>query len=217
MSKAPSGTETLGAAPPAAKMYGAVRLGDKLGEGGMGIVYRGYHTFLKKDVVVKLIREELLSRQDVRERFLNEARLAAKITAPEIVQVHNCDVSEGRLYIVMEFMPKSTASSTTPSTTRHRRSKTGSPLTHGSSSTSRPRMVPGSTRSSCGFSSSLPRSCVEACSIPRMNYTRRLWRSYPAGTAIPIGSTGYTAPSSLTKRSFAMRHDIPSTTSGWRH
>ena len=70
----------------------------------MGAVYRGHHTVLKKDVAVKLIRPDLLARQDVRDRFLEEARLAAAIEATEIVRVMDCAVHEGQHYIVMEFV-----------------------------------------------------------------------------------------------------------------
>jgi serine/threonine protein kinase len=85
-------------------MFGFVRLGEKLGEGGMGAVYRGHHVILKKDVAVKLIRPDLLARQDVRDRFLEEAHLAAAIEATEIVRVMDCNVHEGQYYIVMEFV-----------------------------------------------------------------------------------------------------------------
>ena len=104
MSQATDETQGSGAPPAPTTMFGSVRLGEKLGEGGMGTVYRGHHVVLRRDVAVKLIRPDLLARQDVRDRFLEEARLAAAIEATEIVRVMDCAVHEGQYYIVMEFV-----------------------------------------------------------------------------------------------------------------
>ena len=104
MSNAKDETKGSAGSPEPATMFGSVRLGEKLGEGGMGAVYRGHHVILKKDVAVKLIRPDLLARQDVRDRFLEEARLAAAIEATEIVRVMDCNVHAGQYYIVMEFV-----------------------------------------------------------------------------------------------------------------
>jgi tRNA A-37 threonylcarbamoyl transferase component Bud32 len=104
MSKAPSGTETLGAAQAPAKMFGSVELREMLGEGGMGTVYRGYHTVLDKTVALKLIRPDLVSRADIRDRFLQEARKGLLIKAEEIVSVMDCSQQDGQYFILMEFV-----------------------------------------------------------------------------------------------------------------
>jgi hypothetical protein len=86
------------------RVLGSVHLGKKLGEGGMGAVYRGFHTLLRKDVAVKLILPQFLAYPGARERFLREARLATEITAEEVVRLFECGVQDGEYYMVMEFV-----------------------------------------------------------------------------------------------------------------
>jgi eukaryotic-like serine/threonine-protein kinase len=82
--------------------YQIVRL---LGDGGMGSVYEGRHTVLGTRVAIKVLHPELGRRTGLVERFLQEARVAAQIRSPHVVQVTDVDrTPEGDAYIVMELL-----------------------------------------------------------------------------------------------------------------
>lgn len=83
---------------------GRCQLQSRLGEGGMGVVYRGRHQDLDLDVAVKFLHHHLSKRDKVAERFLREARLAARLQSPSIVRVFDCGEANGQFYIVMEFV-----------------------------------------------------------------------------------------------------------------
>ncbi|MGD0526349.1 MAG: serine/threonine-protein kinase [Polyangiaceae bacterium] len=76
-----------------------------LGDGGMGSVYEGKHTVLGSRVAIKVLHPELGRRTGLVERFLQEARVAAQIRSPHVVQVTDVDrTSDGDAYIVMELL-----------------------------------------------------------------------------------------------------------------
>jgi len=83
-----------------------IPLVEYLGGGGMGAVYRGFHPRLDKEVAVKVMRFEL-AQQDTSsiQRFLREARLAAKVESPHLVQVYDVREENGIHFIVMEYVP----------------------------------------------------------------------------------------------------------------
>jgi serine/threonine protein kinase len=83
---------------------GRYQLLSRIGEGGMGVVYRGRHTDLELDVAVKFLHPHLAEKPGVSERFLREARLAARLQSPSIVRVFDCGDAAGNFYIVMEFI-----------------------------------------------------------------------------------------------------------------
>ncbi len=83
---------------------GRCRLLSRIGEGGMGVVYRGHHFDLDLDVAVKFLHSHLAQKPAVADRFLREARLAARLQSPGIVRVFDCGEVEGEYYIVMEFV-----------------------------------------------------------------------------------------------------------------
>ncbi|HQR42247.1 MAG TPA: bifunctional nicotinamidase/pyrazinamidase [Gemmatales bacterium] len=83
---------------------GRCTLQSRLGEGGMGVVYRGKHTDLELDVAVKFLHDHLSKKDMVAERFLREARLAARLQSPGIVRVFDCGEVNSQFYIVMEFV-----------------------------------------------------------------------------------------------------------------
>ncbi|MFH1313320.1 MAG: protein kinase [Candidatus Eisenbacteria bacterium] len=80
------------------------RIIEKIGAGGMGVVYRAEDTRLKRHVALKLLPPSLTQDTEARERFLQEAQAASALDHPHICNVHEIDESEdGRLFIVMSF------------------------------------------------------------------------------------------------------------------
>lgn len=75
-----------------------------LGQGGMGVVYRARHVALDRTVALKVLLPELASDQDYVARFLREARAAAHLNHPNIIQIHDASVQEGRCFFVMELV-----------------------------------------------------------------------------------------------------------------
>jgi tRNA A-37 threonylcarbamoyl transferase component Bud32 len=84
---------------------GKYRLVRILGDGGMGSVYEAQHAVLGTRVAVKVLHPDLVRRTGLVERFLQEARVAAQIRSPHVVQVIDVDrTPEGHAYIVMELL-----------------------------------------------------------------------------------------------------------------
>ena len=81
------------------------RLDRRVGQGGMGTVYAAFDTALSRDVAAKLIREELVGGPGAAERFQSEARLAAALSHPNVVTVHDIGVTPGgRPFFIMELL-----------------------------------------------------------------------------------------------------------------
>jgi eukaryotic-like serine/threonine-protein kinase len=97
-----SGGRTPSPGPPAE--IGRCEIVAVLGEGGMGVVYRARHRDLDLDVAVKLLRPYLVRQGENAERFLREARLAARLNHPAIVRVFDCGCDLEHHYIVMEYV-----------------------------------------------------------------------------------------------------------------
>ena len=86
-------------------LKGKYEILEKIGEGGIGAVYKVRHRLLEEVRVIKVLRPEAASKEDLRERFLHEARMAIKLKHPNIAQLHDFSIAEdGRAYIVMEFI-----------------------------------------------------------------------------------------------------------------
>ena len=84
---------------------GKYRLSRLVGDGGMGSVYEAQHTVLGTRVAIKVLHPELAKRTGLVERFLQEARVAAQIRSPHVVQVTDVDrTADGYAYIVMELL-----------------------------------------------------------------------------------------------------------------
>ncbi|MDA1141758.1 MAG: protein kinase [Planctomycetota bacterium] len=84
---------------------GGCKIESKLGEGGMGAVYKAKHIGLDKDVAVKVVPRYLAEKsQQFVERFQREARAAARLDHPNIVKVHNVGEEHGHHFMVMEFI-----------------------------------------------------------------------------------------------------------------
>ena len=79
------------------------RLTSKLGEGGMGMVFRALDTKLNRPVAVKFLADDLADAA-ARRRFRREAQMASSLNHPHIVTVHDVAEFEGRQYLVTEFV-----------------------------------------------------------------------------------------------------------------
>jgi serine/threonine protein kinase len=75
-----------------------------LGEGGMGAVLKAHDVTLQRDVAIKIMHPHFARRPDFQERFLQEARTAARLDHPGIVKVYDFGRQDKYLYIVMEFL-----------------------------------------------------------------------------------------------------------------
>ncbi len=85
---------------------GSYIIEDKIGEGGMGVVYSAKHARMTQRAVVKVLHKHLAEKPEMAKRFENEANAAASIGHPGIVQVFDIGTREdGSLYIVMELLP----------------------------------------------------------------------------------------------------------------
>jgi len=73
-----------------------------LGGGGMAIVYLAHDRELGRPVAVKVLAETLADDAEIRQRFVREARLAARLSHPNVVRVYDAGEEGGRPYIVME-------------------------------------------------------------------------------------------------------------------
>lgn len=76
----------------------------KLGEGGMGVVYKAIHNLSGQEVAIKMLPPELSQDEGIRTRFINEARLLAKLDHPNIVTLYNFLEEDQKFYLIMQFV-----------------------------------------------------------------------------------------------------------------
>jgi len=88
----------------AGSLSGRYQTGEKLGSGGMSNVYKATDLILERTVAVKILAEHLSDDERFVARFRREALAVAKLIHPNIVQVYDTGVDEGRHYIVMEYV-----------------------------------------------------------------------------------------------------------------
>ena len=78
---------------------------DPLGKGGMAFVYRARDLLLERLVAVKVLREDYSGDPAFQDRFRQEAKAAANLSHPNIVTMHDFGLDNGRLFLVMEYIP----------------------------------------------------------------------------------------------------------------
>jgi serine/threonine-protein kinase len=94
-----------GLLPPGALLGGRVRIESVLGQGGMGVVYRGHDAVTDLPVAVKVVQAASAAELDNLQRFLQEARAAASVQHPAIVRTLHVDVSDdGELFQIQELV-----------------------------------------------------------------------------------------------------------------
>jgi formylglycine-generating enzyme required for sulfatase activity len=97
-------------APPAGvladgQVVGGCRIGQRLGQGGMGRVYRARHLGFDRDVAIKVLDHRLVSRPGFIDQFMTEARILFELDHPNIVRVFNVDKEpSGIHFLVMELL-----------------------------------------------------------------------------------------------------------------
>jgi serine/threonine-protein kinase len=83
---------------------GRYHLERELGRGGMGVVYLAKDTQLERSVALKFLGALVDASEEFRQRFVREARAAARINHPNIISIYDISASSGKAYIAMEFV-----------------------------------------------------------------------------------------------------------------
>ena len=86
------------------QVLGHCRVVSKIGEGGMGVVYRAYDEVLHRDVALKVVKKDPHLDTSSSERLLHEARASSSLSHPNICTIHEVGENEGELFIVMELV-----------------------------------------------------------------------------------------------------------------
>jgi Tol biopolymer transport system component/tRNA A-37 threonylcarbamoyl transferase component Bud32 len=86
------------------KMLGPYRVDTIIGQGGMGVVYRGWDTRLDRRIALKVLRPEQVNDPSRRQRLLREARAASQLIHPNVVTIHDVGTEDNVDFIAMEHI-----------------------------------------------------------------------------------------------------------------
>ncbi len=100
----PVDSTRLGRERPEASVLGHYRLMQRLGTGGMGVVYRAVHEKLGRTVAIKMMHRSLVSDRTTIARFFQEARAVNTIRHPNVVDIYDFVSAGPDIYLVMEFL-----------------------------------------------------------------------------------------------------------------
>src|SRR5438874_7685105 len=89
---------------------GHYRIEAKLGEGGMGVVYRARDVRLDRPVAIKILPPERVADPERKRRFVQEAKAASALNHPNIVHIYGIDTDSGLDFIAMEYVDGKTLS-----------------------------------------------------------------------------------------------------------
>jgi serine/threonine-protein kinase len=90
--------------PRIGEVIAGYRIEERVGRGGMGVVYRAEHLNLRRRAAIKIIAPDLAESEGFRERFTREARIAAALQHPNIVTVYDAGEVDGILYLAMQYI-----------------------------------------------------------------------------------------------------------------
>ncbi len=77
---------------------------EKLGEGGMGVVYKALDTHLDRPVAIKVLRADAVADPERKNRFVQEAKAASALNHPNIITIYDIDDADGVVFIAMEYI-----------------------------------------------------------------------------------------------------------------
>ena len=86
------------------KEVGPYRVLQKIAQGGMSSVYKGLHIDLEQDVAIKVLSSESFEDPCLRDRFINEAKIQAKLSHPNVIKTLNYLEQDGSIFLVMEYV-----------------------------------------------------------------------------------------------------------------
>src|SRR5262245_2511746 len=93
---------------------GDYRREERLGEGGMGVVFHAVHEPDGEEVALKVLRAELSADETFRRRFVHEARAAGEVRHKHLVPITDAGEADGRPYLAVAFVPGPTRQRTPP-------------------------------------------------------------------------------------------------------
>ncbi|MES1261829.1 MAG: protein kinase, partial [Acidobacteriota bacterium] len=96
------------------RTVGPYEILDKLGEGGMGAVYKALDTRLGRELALKFLPPDVASDEERRMRFIREAQAASRLNHPNIITIYDIAEAEGSHFITMEYVPGKTLADAIP-------------------------------------------------------------------------------------------------------